>query len=92
VAVAVGARLAEGVFAVAKAPSGPTRKVQSLGQLNTQARLSAAIAGGGTGDADLTVLSAHLSDPEDVSEKDVVWDADTLLQEVAQEIGAEQAV
>lgn len=76
--------------AVARAPAGPTRKVQSLGELNTQSRLVGHEATGLPPDADLALLSTYLSDPSQVKERDEVWDADALLQEVAQALAAEK--
>ncbi|KAA0171781.1 hypothetical protein FNF28_00417 [Cafeteria roenbergensis] len=73
---------------VAKAPKGPTRRVQTLGELNTQARLTSHAAAGLSTDADLALLTASLSDPSQVREKDEVWDPDRVLQEVAQQLAA----
>jgi len=75
---------------VARAPTGPTRKVQSLGELNTQARLTGLSAAGLGTEADLALLTATLADPSQVKEADEVWDPDTVLQEVAQQIAADK--
>tara|TARA_Y100000780_G_scaffold122820_1_gene110582 strand:- start:32 stop:277 length:246 start_codon:yes stop_codon:yes gene_type:complete len=62
--------------------------VQTLGELNTQARLTSHAAAGLSTDADLALLTASLSDPSQVREKDEVWDPDRVLQEVAQQLAA----
>jgi hypothetical protein len=64
--------------------------VQTLGELNTQSRLVGHEATGLPPEADLALLSTYLSEPSQVKERDEAWDADTLLQEVAQALAAEK--